>query len=89
MLGDLLNTKMPEEGSVVNHVLKLMECIQEFKDNSAIMGDATQVNTILRTFPRVYNQFLLNYTMNDKTMALTQLLHQLRDVEDLVKQMAS
>lgn len=49
VFGDLLNTKMIEDGSVVNHVQKLMEYMQKFKDNRGVMDDGTQVNAILRT----------------------------------------
>lgn len=69
----------------MDHLLKLMEYIQEF-DNGGIIDDGTQVNAILHTLSAEYNQFLHNYAMNDKTLTLTQLLQQLRAVGDQVKQ---
>lgn len=45
---DLLNNKMSEGGSVVNHVMTLMEYVQGCKDNRGVMDNEMRVSIIMR-----------------------------------------
>ncbi|KAH0636576.1 hypothetical protein KY290_037001 [Solanum tuberosum] len=84
----LLTTKMAEGSSVREHVLKLMNYLNELEILGAEIDNESQVEMILQTLPDSFQQFRLNYNMNKMDMSLAKLLNELQAAETIIKQQA-
>ncbi|KAH0657751.1 hypothetical protein KY289_026499 [Solanum tuberosum] len=84
----LLTTKMAEGSSVREHVLKLMNYLNELEILGAEIDKESQVEMILQTLPDSFQQFGLNYNMNKMDMSLAKLLNELQAAETIIKQQA-
>ncbi|WMV13414.1 hypothetical protein MTR67_006799 [Solanum verrucosum] len=83
-----LTTKMAKGSSVREHVLKLMNYLNELEILGAEIDKESQVEMILQTLPDSFQQFLLNYNMNKMDMSLAKLLNELQAAETIIKQQA-
>ncbi|XP_016549080.2 uncharacterized protein LOC107848861 [Capsicum annuum] len=74
----LLTTKMVEETSVREHVLKMMSLLNELEILGAVIDKESQVEMVLQTLPDSFQQFLLNYNMNKMELSLAKPLNELQ-----------
>ncbi|KAH0701499.1 hypothetical protein KY285_015777 [Solanum tuberosum] len=84
----LLTTKMAEGSSVREHVLKLMNYLNEQEILGVEIDKESQVEMILQTLPDSFQQFRLNYNMNKMDMSLAKLLNELQAAETIIKKQA-
>ncbi|KAH0781727.1 hypothetical protein KY290_001325 [Solanum tuberosum] len=82
----LLTTKMAEGSSVREHVLKLMNYLNELEILGAEINKESQVEMILQTLPDSFQQFLLNYNMNKTDMSSAKLLNEMQAAKTIIKQ---
>ncbi|KAH0764750.1 hypothetical protein KY285_000621 [Solanum tuberosum] len=77
----LLTTTRAEGSYVREHVLKLMNYLNELEILGAEIDKESQVEMILQTLPDSFQQFRLNYNMNKMDMSLAKLLNELQAAE--------
>ncbi|XP_009799032.2 uncharacterized protein LOC107768834 [Nicotiana tabacum] len=81
----LLNIKMAEGSSIIDHVLKIMDLLNELEVLEAVIYKKSQVEMVLQTLPDSFQQFLLNYNMNKMNLLLEKLWNELQAVESIIK----
>ena len=82
----LMNIKMAEGTPVRDHVLKMMGHLNEMEILGAEIDGETQVDIILGTLPKSFDNFCLNYNMNKRLYSLAELAKELQDAESLFRQ---
>ena len=73
----LMNAKMKVGTPVREHVIKMVNYINEAEANGAVIDEATQVGMILETLSPNFLQFKSNYFMNKLQYNMTELLNEL------------
>jgi hypothetical protein len=84
----LMNTQMAEGTPVRDHVLLMMSHLNEMEVLGADINGETQIDIILMSLPKSFEQFRLNYTMNKRVYSLAELLTELQAAEGLFQQSA-
>ncbi|KAL8125384.1 hypothetical protein AgCh_012900 [Apium graveolens] len=82
----LMNTQMAEGTPVKDHVLKMMSHLNEIEILGAELDGETQIDIILMSLSKSFEQFRLNYNMNKRQYSLTELLTELQAAEGLFRQ---
>ncbi|KAL4323794.1 hypothetical protein GQ457_11G030890 [Hibiscus cannabinus] len=74
------------EGSPVGaHVIKMMGYIQALEKLGFPLNDELAIDVVLQSLPDSFNQFVLNFNMNEINKTLPQLLGMLRTAESNMK----
>ncbi|KAG6497235.1 hypothetical protein ZIOFF_045128 [Zingiber officinale] len=73
----LMTTTMSEGTPVRDHILKMMAYLNKIQILGVEIDGKTQVDIILQTLPRSFEQFRLNYNMNKREYTLAELLTEL------------
>ncbi|KAK8563306.1 hypothetical protein V6N12_035456 [Hibiscus sabdariffa] len=81
----LFQCKMSEGSPVGAHVIKMMGYIQTLEKLGFALNDELAVDVVLQLFPDSFNQFVLNFNMNEINKTLPQLLGMLRTTEGNMK----
>ncbi|KAK8590161.1 hypothetical protein V6N12_024544 [Hibiscus sabdariffa] len=81
----LFQCKMSEGSSVGAHVIKMMGYIQMLEKLGFALNDELATDVILQSLPDSFNQFVLNFNMNEINKTLPQLLGMLRTAESNMK----
>ncbi|KAK8662833.1 hypothetical protein V6N13_024720 [Hibiscus sabdariffa] len=81
----LFQCKMSEGSPVGAHVIKMMGYIQTLEKLGFALNDELTVDVVLQSLPDSFNQFVLNFNMNEINKTLPQLLGMLRTVESNMK----
>ncbi|KAK8972764.1 hypothetical protein V6N11_055127 [Hibiscus sabdariffa] len=74
----LFQCKMSEGSLVGAHVIKMMGHIQTLGKLGFALNDELAIDVVLQSLPDSFNQFLLNFNMNEINMTLPQLLGMLK-----------
>ena len=82
----LMNTQMAEGTPVRDHVLKMMSHLNEIEILGAELDGETQIDIVLMSLPKSFEQFRLNYNMNKRQYSLAELLTELQAAEGLFRQ---
>ncbi|KAL4278538.1 hypothetical protein GQ457_03G017230 [Hibiscus cannabinus] len=69
---------MSEGSPVVAHVIKMMGYIQTLEKLGFALNDELPIDVVLQSLPDSFNQFVLNFNMNEINKTLPQLLGMLR-----------
>ncbi|CAA0814774.1 Unknown protein, partial [Striga hermonthica] len=85
-LSALMNTRMAEGTPVREHALKVMVQLNELEVLGGFIDGETQVDIMLQSLPKSFDQFRLNYNMHKMHMALPELLSELQSAEALFTQ---
>ena len=80
----IMSTSMPEGASVREHVLKMMEHLNEIEVLGGLIDNDTKIDMILHSLPRSYENFRLNTIMSKKGYTLAELLTDLVAAEGLM-----
>ncbi|CAA0828783.1 Unknown protein, partial [Striga hermonthica] len=83
----LMNMTMHEGTPVREHVLAMMAQLNELEVLGAFIDGETQVDIVLQSLPKSFEQFRLNYNMNKMLMTLPELVTELQSTEGLFRQM--
>ncbi|KAL8091798.1 hypothetical protein AgCh_034163 [Apium graveolens] len=82
----LMNTQMAEGTPVRDHVLKMISHLNEIEILGAELDGETQIDIILMSLSKSFEQFRLNYNMNKRQYSLEELLTELQAAEGLFRQ---
>ncbi|KAL6531014.1 hypothetical protein OROHE_014496 [Orobanche hederae] len=82
----LMSTQMPEGTPVRDHVLKMISHLNELDILGSTIDAETQVDIILGSLPRSFEQFCLSYNMNHREYTLAELLTELQATEGIFRQ---
>ncbi|KAL8114038.1 hypothetical protein AgCh_021072 [Apium graveolens] len=82
----LMNTQMAEGTPVRDHVLKMVSHLNEIEILGAELDGETQIDIILMSLSKSFEQFCLNYNMNKRQYSLAELLTELQAAEGLFRQ---
>ncbi|KAK8696520.1 hypothetical protein V6N13_001654 [Hibiscus sabdariffa] len=85
----LFQCKMSEGSPVGAHVIKMMGYIQTFEKLGFALNDELATDVILQSLPDSFNQFVLNFNMNEINKTLPQLLGMLRTAKSNMKKNGS
>ncbi|KAL4325852.1 hypothetical protein GQ457_11G025190 [Hibiscus cannabinus] len=77
----LFQCKMSERSPVGAHVIKMMGYIQMLEKLGFALNDELAIDVVLQSLPDIFNQFVLNFNMNEINKTLPQLLGMLRTAE--------
>ncbi|CAA0808191.1 Unknown protein, partial [Striga hermonthica] len=69
-LSALMNTRMAEGTPVREHALKVMAQLNELEVLGGFIDGETEVDIMLQSLPKSFDQFRLNYNMHKMHMAL-------------------
>ncbi|KAK8609939.1 hypothetical protein V6N13_093349 [Hibiscus sabdariffa] len=81
----LFQCKMSEGSPVGAHVIKMMGYIQTLEKLGFALNDELAIDVVLQSLPDSFNQFILNFNMNEINKTLPQLLGMLRTAENNMK----
>ncbi|KAK8597328.1 hypothetical protein V6N12_065799 [Hibiscus sabdariffa] len=81
----LFQCKVSEDSPVGAHVIKMMGYIQTLEKLGFALNDELATDVILQSLPDSFNQFVLNFNMNEINKTLPQLLGMLRTAESNMK----
>ncbi|XP_047249920.1 uncharacterized protein LOC124890216 [Capsicum annuum] len=84
----LLTTKIVEETSVREHVLKMTSLLNELEILGAVIDKESLVEMVLQTLLDSLQHFCLNYNMNKMDLSLVKLLNELQAIKSIIKQQA-
>ncbi|MCQ7016889.1 retrotransposon gag domain-containing protein, partial [Clostridioides difficile] len=82
----LMTTKMAEGTPVRDHALNMMALLNEIEVQGGEIDGETQVDIVLQSLPKSFEQFRLNYNMNKRLYSLAELLAELQAAEGLFRQ---
>lgn len=69
----LISTKMAEGTPVQDHMLKMMDSLNELDVLGTAIDAESQVDIILESLPNSFNHFKINYNMNKMNLTLAKL----------------
>ncbi|KAK8569060.1 hypothetical protein V6N12_007592 [Hibiscus sabdariffa] len=81
----LFQCKMSEGSPVGAHVIKMMGYIQTLEKLGFALNDELATDVVLQSLPDSFNQFVMNFNMNEINKTLPQLLGMLRTAESNMK----
>ncbi|KAK9019154.1 hypothetical protein V6N11_034193 [Hibiscus sabdariffa] len=81
----LFQCKMSEGSPVGAHVIKMMGYIQALEKLGFPLNIELAIDVVLQSLPNSFNQFVLNFNMNEINKTLPQLLGMLRTAESNMK----
>ncbi|KAK8574686.1 hypothetical protein V6N12_062375 [Hibiscus sabdariffa] len=81
----LFQCEMSEGSPVGTHVIKMMGYIQTLEKLGFALNDELAIDVVLQSLPDSFNQFVLNFNMNEINKTLPQLLGMLRTAEGNIK----
>ena len=85
VMKQIMNTRMSKGTPIRDHMIKMIELFYEPGDLGVDIDCETQNNMVLETLPSSFNQFKLNYSMNELEWSLTEVMQQLQIAETIVK----
>ncbi|KAK8589956.1 hypothetical protein V6N12_024343 [Hibiscus sabdariffa] len=85
----LFQCKMSEGSPVGAHVIKMMGYIQALEKLGFPLNIELAIDVVLQSLPDSFNQFVLNFNMNEINKTLPQLLGMLRTAESNMKKSGS
>ena len=73
-LKGVMNSKMGKSTRVRDHILKIMDHLNEAKIKGAQIDDNLKIDMVLESLPKIFKQFKVNYNMNKRNMTLIELM---------------
>ena len=80
----IMSTEMKKETKVRDHVLHVMNLLNEIEVQRAKIDEDTQIDMLLKTFLEAFNQFKVNYNMNKMKLTMTELMNELHFVKKVL-----
>ena len=68
---------------VRDHVLKMMDYLNEAKIQGAQIDDNSKIDMVLESLPKKFKEIKVNYNMNKRNMTLTELMNGLHSAEEI------
>ena len=73
-LKGIMNLKMGKGTRVRDHVLKMMDYLNEVEIQGAQIDDNSKIDMVLESLPETFKEFKVHYNMNKRNMTLTELM---------------
>ena len=80
----VMSTKTTDGTPMQEHVLKMMDSVNELVVMGAEIDAESHIDIILKSLPNSFNNFKLNYNMNKMSLTLAELSSQLVAVESII-----
>ena len=80
-----MGAKMAEGTPIREHILKMIEVLNEMETLGATIDTQTQVDIILNSLPASFTQFKLSYNMNQINFSMSELMSSLQSTEGVIK----
>ena len=80
-LKGVMNSKMGKSTRVRDHILKIMDHLNEAKIKGAQIDDNLKIDMVLESLPKTFKEFKVNYNMNKRNMNSTKLMTELHSSE--------
>ncbi|KAH9724536.1 Integrase catalytic domain-containing protein [Citrus sinensis] len=84
-LKGIMNSKMGKGTRVHDHVLKMMDYLNEAEIQGAQIDDNSKIDMVLESLPETFKEFKVNYNMNKRNMTLTELINELHSAEEIYR----
>ncbi|KAH9697148.1 hypothetical protein KPL71_023495 [Citrus sinensis] len=84
-LKGIMNSKMGKGTRVRDHVLKMMDYLNEAEIQGAQIDDNSKIDMVLESLPETFKEFKVNYNMNKRNMTLTELMNELHSAEKIYR----
>ncbi|KAH9734858.1 Integrase catalytic domain-containing protein [Citrus sinensis] len=84
-LKGIMNSKMGKGTRVRDHVLKMMDYLNEAEIQGAQIDDNSKIDLVLESLPETFKQFKVNYNMNKRNMTLTELMNELHSAVEIYR----
>ncbi|KAH9785565.1 hypothetical protein KPL71_010000 [Citrus sinensis] len=84
-LKGIMNSKMGKGTRVRDHVLKMMDYLNEAEIQGAQIDDNSKIDMVLESLPETFKEFKVNYNMNKRNMTLTELMNELHSAEEIYR----
>ena len=81
-LKHITDTKMEECTRVRDHVLKMMDYLNEVEIHGVQINDKTKINMVIESLPDTFKEFKVSYILNNKDITLIELMHELHAIEE-------
>ena len=78
----IMDTKMEEGTKVRDHVLKMMDYLNEVEIHGVQINDKSKINMVIESLPDTFKEFKVSYILNNKDMTLIKLMHELHAIEE-------
>ena len=76
--------EMKKGTKVRDHILHVMNLLNEAEVQGAKNDEDTQIDRLLETLPKAFKQFKVNYKMNKMKLTMTELMNEVHSVEDVL-----
>ena len=84
-LKEIMNSKMGKGIRVRDHILKMMDYLNEAKIQGAQINDNSKIYMVLESLLETFKEFNVNYNMNKRNMTLTELMNELHSAEEMYR----
>ncbi|KAG6397619.1 hypothetical protein SASPL_143789 [Salvia splendens] len=81
ILRDLFKCKLHDGGKVSEHVLKMIGLIKRLALNGTVFPANVSTNLILQSLPSSFENFIVNFNMNNTKVGLPELHNMLKTYE--------
>ncbi|KAG6393220.1 hypothetical protein SASPL_147456 [Salvia splendens] len=81
ILHDLFKCKLHDGGKVSEHVLKMIGLIERLASIGTVLPENVSTNLILQSLPSSFENFIVNFNMNNTTVGLPELHNMLKTYE--------
>ena len=78
----ITDTKMEKGTRVRDHVLKMMDYLNEVEIHGVQIDDKIKINIVIELLPNTFKEFKVNYILNNKDMTLIELMHELHAIKE-------
>ncbi|KAK4382714.1 hypothetical protein Sango_2845300 [Sesamum angolense] len=82
---EFFRAKMTEGSSVQEHGVKMLSLVEKLEDLKAGLENDTYIDVILQSLPLSYNQFIVNFNMNELEKSINELINMLVQYEATIK----
>ena len=65
--------------------LKMMDYLNEAEIQGAQIDDNSKIDMVLESLPETFKEFKVNYNINKRNMALTELMNELHSAEEIYR----
>ena len=72
-----MNRKMGKGTRVRDHILKMMDYLNEAEIKGSQIDDNSKINMVLESLLETFKKFKVNYNMNKRNMTLIELMNEL------------
>ena len=76
-----MSAEMKKETKVHDHVLHVMNLLNEAEVQGAKINEDTRLDMLLETLPKAFNQFKVKYNMKKMKPTMTELMNELHFAE--------